>query len=366
MIELTSEFDAELWRWSLRAPAGTVGPAGTATACLGESAWVHVDESSGGIVEITLDAANGAGRLDASTEEVFLALDRRAAGPADGLRLADEVANQLARLAVLCETRAERALLGPVSGWWDAEARALFRTLGIEPPAGGPGDATAGLDLPAIELVGDLRSGGWIDRIEEVVTAGSVGRLREALPPVSAADLRELADPATARLGLLPESGSGRVAVDPSLVPVGRLDLRTGVMVNVDRPRSSLSVSVPVQRGVYAADVQGILVILLDEAEDVPVAVSPLALSIGDRADAMEAGVDLIVGAQRDLTSLSLQLTSQTGALPSSGLRGRRRALTAARHDLTLDRLAAPPGPTLWESGAFLGELADAAALTQT
>lgn len=364
MTDLRGHFDDELRRWTLRSDV-VPGAAGLASVELAEGASVHADLATGLVVEVTFDSENASGRLDDPAGHALQMIDRRATTPANVTVTAD-VEARIGRLAVLCETLAEQAMLGPVSDWWAVEANALFGSLDLEPPAAGPGDIGGLRMLDDMEM-GDASAARWRRRID-AVAARAPGVTVNGTPTLTtAAQLQVIADPNSAALGSIPLAGGGRVAPDPSLVPPGRLDLRLGLQVMVEPGGSAMTVTAPVQSGVYAAAVQDLIVMLVDEPNDVPIAVAPFTLgSIPASSRGVVARADLIMGTQRDTRSVSMQLTSVGTAIPSQRLRHRRRELAAARFQVRNARLASPPAEDFWSGGAFLGEIADAAALADS
>jgi hypothetical protein len=70
---MSTTWDSELWRWTL-APEHPAAPTGPLAVHRTDGIRVIVDESTGSVVEIALDASDSSGRLDDATAAVALDL----------------------------------------------------------------------------------------------------------------------------------------------------------------------------------------------------------------------------------------------------------------------------------------------------
>ncbi len=299
MTELQQWFDRELWRWELSAGAGAgsgAGPAGVASVELAVGVTAHADGLDGRILRLDIDADDERGTLSVDAEEVLRSLGLDPPRDTTTIRLADGVAGLLARLAVLDAEHVRAEALGPASDAWVSEAAALRRELRL--PGSPSGAAPLALD-PVV-----------LDRARQVL---------EELPS------------ATGRVAV-----DGAVAVDPSWIAPGVLDLRR---VHTVAAAGSMEVVVSslVRDGIYAAAVTGISAALIEESTGIVVGLAPFGYELLD--DRPAATARIMVGAGRPADSVALWLTSDPARQPSPQLLTARRATEFARRAAQAGRL---------------------------
>jgi len=338
MTAFTVLHDSASGQWRL---VGEVphGDAGLGSVAITSNAAVHVDYKSGGIVEICIDEEGPGGGADPDLL-AMLRLDRQ---QLDGrsIDLDGETCAIMARLALLEECRRERALGGPTSSWWSAEANALRRLMG---------QSAAFSDAPPV-LSG---APAWIQQRSAVVGGPRRGSLEVQLDQI--VEARRTRGP----LGSVPET-SHMATVDASYVPSGRIDTRAGVWIDRQLDSASIRVEAHVQESSYAAALSDVIVLIVDETSDAVVSMSPMILATGRTGELM-AVADLVVSGTRSSSELSIHLASaEAPTVPSHAVRRHRRLIHAARTAADIRRISGVGNSALHAGGVFLGELADAA-----
>lgn len=342
MTRLVPSFDADLSRWAMTA-ATVPGPAGVATVSLTPGVRLEVDALDGSLLRVTVDSDDSAGLalddLDLGVLRRFGAAPGRLfGGDLAPIDLDAEACEIGGRLAVLSEAARQQSFLGLRTAWWDAEANALRRMLGVADIAlesSEPGAASAAAEalLEPIEWGDDARS-EWADTCVAPFETPR-GVTRSVVAPSNAIALADhIGD---LPLGALPLGGDGEVALDTSWLPPGLVDLSRGAVVRRDRADHLLQISTDLAPGMYAAEVQQLVAVIIDETSDVITALS--SLQAGWVAGRAVATAELTVGGNRQLDDLYLLITAHPSRLPSARLRRARSATGLSRAAARADRL---------------------------
>lgn len=295
MTDLQQSFDPDVWRWEMTAGEAP-GLAGSAALVLPDGVRLEVDGVDGRLLRIDVDAEDGRGAVSDGAVDILRSLGLDRPRDAATVPISADVVALVARLALLEAERGHAEAMGPMSSAWSIEAAALRHELALP--------------------------GATLSPRAQLPTGDALDRARQAHQTIPAITGEVAVD--------------GLVAVDPSWITPGVLDLRR-TRTTALPGSTEVIVSTLVRDGIYPAAVSGVTAALIEKSSGIIIGIGTFEFDLLDRFPVAVSRI--LVGPRRSPDTVELWLTSDLRFLPSPRLRVARRATELGRRAVQAERL---------------------------